>query len=326
MNKIYFNNNFFKLKRASSEIGSFMKDYGIEDENYLKIIRKVSVELLKNRKKILDFLQEKTSDSFKDLSNSDLILITLISNHFKQAKREASEIQKSEDDKKEIAKILAAEEILTLRKLLKDNKTTEIKDITKTLSKIRAEVAIIVKPKRDSERIIKIKLLVEILNSIIQDEKKHFSSEVPDIIKEYDIEYEEYSRITNVDMILDFKNFDASNWDIITAANIQDIRRAIIAVKQTNKDIKESKLHDKTVIVAINTLNNLHDLLSELKKIKDLNTHRKYYKDKFLKTVIPILTAYSTNLDWKDVIHILEKTGWNDLLSLIPKKIRKQYK
>lgn len=326
MNRIYFNRNFYKLKKVTGNIDLLLKDYGINNDSYIKIIKRASVDILKNKTKILSFLQEKSTEAFKDFVNSDLIIITLLVNRFKQAKRDIAIVQKNENAK-EVAEILENQELPTIKKLIKENKADEIKEIIKILSKIKVEVAIIVKPKRDSERILKIKLLIEILYSIIQYEKQFITTKtIAESINAFEEDYRNYKDLTNVSVLIDFKNFDASRWDKILAANILNIRSLLLSIKSDNIKVEESKLREKPVIMAINTLNNLHDLLSELKKIKDVNIHRKYYKEKIYKIIPPISKNYGDKLNWGAIIDVLKKTKWNDLLEVIPRKIRKKYK
>ena len=323
----YFNRNFFKLKRVSDDIEPFLREFGLENTTYLKIIKNTSVEILRNKQRILSFLEEKSTDTFKDLSNSDLILITLLINHFKVARRDINEIQCLGTDEKAIATIIKRQEIGTLKKLLKEKKFDLLNDVYKQLSKIRLDLAIIVKPKRDSERILKIKLLIELLHAIIEYEKSLLQSDhIDSRIATFEEDFKTYTSVTDVQVVLDFKHFDGNRWDKILAANVNNISGLIKSIKLENNNCKESKLNEKSIIVAINTLNGLHDLMTELRRIKDVDAHRSYFNDKFMKIVNPIAKAYENEIDWSGVIEVLKKAGWENLYYIIPRRIRKKNK
>jgi len=325
MNKSYFYKNFYKLKAIASDIESFFSDYGIDNDNHLKILKKATIDILNNKDKILEFLQEKTTEAFKDLSNSDLIIITLLNIHFKQAKKEIAEY-KNLTDAKQKKEVIARQELLTIKKLFADEKFEIIPEIIKQIAKVRVEVALVVRPKKDSLRILIMKLIIEILNAIIQYEKQFVKTDkIDNDLKKYESDYSAYCDLVNVDVVLDFKNFDASRWDKILVANIDYLRYLIIDIKKESDNTEKSMLDDKTVILAINTINNLHDLLSELKRIKDGPTFQKYFREKYYKFLPPLVKAYNTNINWVGAIDILKKTGWNDLLSMLPRKIRKQH-
>ncbi|MFC2138682.1 hypothetical protein ACFLTE_10940, partial [Bacteroidota bacterium] len=42
-------------------------------------------------------------------------------------------------------------------------------------------------------------------------------------------------------------------------------------------------------------------------------------------STLPLVKAYNSKLNWIGVVDILIKTGWADLLSMLPRKIRKQH-
>jgi hypothetical protein len=327
MNIGYFNKNFFKIKKVAYNIDAYLRDFGLTNEDHIKIIKNTAIDILKNKKRILAFLDEKSTDSFKDLSNSDLIIVTLLINAFKVAKKDILEIQSLGNDLNSISKIIKQQEYQTIKKLLKEKKYELILNVLKDLSKIRLDIAIIVKPKRDSERILKIKLLIEMLYSIIIYESQFLVNEsLKNRIESFIEEYNKYSEITDVDVILDFKNFNGNRWDKILQSNIYNIGSLIKSIKLENNNQSDSMLKDKNIIIAINTIINLHELLSELKKIKDVDAHRKYFNEKFRKFVIPIAKVYQNNIEWGRAIKIIKKSKWNELYYIIPRKIRKRYK